>query len=80
MTDPKNYVPGSFGCHEALHLAFVLHSAVVRELEEHPAIVAKPKWRALASAAADTLYDLYQAIGEEHLTAAEPPRHLGFEE
>lgn len=67
MTDDR-YKPGTFGCHEALHMAAFFAQAVETELAEHPAIGHNPEWRALAAAAVENLAALYQAIGGEHLT------------
>ena len=61
------YAPGSFGCHEALHMASVLHGMVQEHLCDHPAIKEKPEWRALADKASEALFALYQAIGGEHI-------------
>lgn len=61
------YGPGSFGCHEALHMASVCHGMIDEHLCGHPAIVQNEKWSALAEKAASALFDLYQAIGAEHL-------------
>lgn len=60
------FAPGTYGCHEALHIAAVLAAMVDRELAEHPAVKANPAWKALADRASDALGDLYQAIGAEH--------------
>jgi hypothetical protein len=64
--------PGSFGCHEALHLALVFGEMVGSYLGEHPAIEANPEWKALADKASQALFDLYQAIAQEHLLR-DPP-------
>ncbi|TIO36541.1 hypothetical protein [Mesorhizobium sp.] len=64
MTD---YSPGSFGCHEALHMASVAADLVDTTLVQHPAVAAEPEWLALAEAAHKALFDLYQAIGAKHL-------------
>ena len=61
--------PGTFGCHEALHMAHVLAELVETRLCEHPAIQANPGWQNKAAAAAQALQQLYQAIGEVHLSA-----------
>ena len=63
-----DYAPGSFGCHEALHMASVAADIVDRTLLEHPAIAAMPEWKTLADKAHQALFDLYQAIGEKHLS------------
>lgn len=67
--DPLAFVPGTLGCHEALHMASYFASAVDTELAEHPAITRNPEWKALADAATEKLADLYQAIGTAHLNA-----------
>lgn len=61
------FAPGSFGCHEALHMASVLAEMVEARLCEHPAVQMVPEWKALADRAAAALHDLYQAIGARHL-------------
>ena len=67
MTDEPDYKPGSFGCHEALHMASYLAAAVDEELCDHPAIQLNPEWKKLAEEASDKLIALYNAIGKEHL-------------
>lgn len=67
MTEEDKFKPGSFGCHEALHMASFLAVTVDRELCEHPSILANPEWLDLAEQAAAALADLYQAIGAKHL-------------
>lgn len=62
-----DYSPGSWGCHEALHMASFLTSAVSDELCEHPAVKANPEWAKLANKACDSLMTLYQKIGAKHL-------------
>lgn len=72
--DPAQFRPGSYGAHEALHMASVFADMVDRHLCEHPTVVANEAWTALANRAADALHDLYQAIGAEHMGAIpEPP-------
>lgn len=63
----KGYEPGSFGCHEALHMASYFIDAIDNELVDHPAIKANEEWSKLASAAMDALFQLYQSIGQKHL-------------
>lgn len=65
--DPTKFAPGTFGCHEALHMTSVLVNTVSEHLVEHPAIMLNPSWHALAEKAADALAELYQAIGQEHM-------------
>jgi len=64
------YAPGSCGCHEALHMASFLGSAISHELLEHGAILADAQWFALAERAASALGELYQAIGGKHIGAS----------
>jgi len=61
------YSPGTYGCHEALHMANYFAEAVEAQLAYHPAVILKPKWRKLADEAAEKLQQLYQEIGAEHL-------------
>lgn len=63
----RTYEPGSFGCHEALHMTSFLIDSVDEELVEHPSIKANEEWTRLATVALDALNDLYQAIGQKHL-------------
>ena len=62
-----NYAPGSFGCHEALHMASVARDFVDTHLCGHPAIAQNPEWAAQAGYAAEALADLYQMIGAKHV-------------
>lgn len=68
----REFAPGSFGCHEALHMASFLANAVDRELCEHNAIKLVPKWHKKATRAAALLTSLYQDIGAAHVRN-EPP-------
>lgn len=61
------FEPGSFGCHEVLHMSLYLAEQVEGQLCDHPAIAGKPEWKKLADKAADSLQELYQALGREHL-------------
>ncbi len=62
------FSPGSLGCHEALQMSSVFMDIVGRHLCEHPAVLANPDWYRLASEAQTALFNLYQAIGDAHLT------------
>lgn len=64
----KLYAPGTHGCHEALHMASYLASAVEEELCAHPAIKLNKNWLLLARGAALKLQRLYQEISKEHIT------------
>ena len=61
------FAAGSFGCHEALHMAYVFHEMIDKHLANHPSIQNNPLWAHLASSASSHLYQLYQAIGAVHL-------------
>jgi hypothetical protein len=56
-----------FGIHEAMHMASFFMGAIYEQLVEHEAVAARPEWLALAQKAHQALFDLYQAIGAEHL-------------
>ena len=59
--------PGSYSCHEALHMAAFIVNTIDQELADHPAIAANEKWHKLATDAAEKINELYQAIGEAHI-------------
>src|SRR5215469_13999033 len=65
---PRENEPGSFGCHEVLHLAAVFAAMVRRHLLDHWAIRRKPAWAELAEKVVEALNELHQAIGTEHLS------------
>lgn len=71
MSDSSRFVPGTFGCHEALHMASVLMEMVEEKLCEHPAIEMHPLWVSLANRARENLFKLYQEIGSVHLQTSE---------
>ncbi len=64
---PENFVPGSFGCHEAMHLTSVILDMVEEHLVDHPAVRAKPEWAVIAWEARRALCRLHQAIAREHM-------------
>lgn len=68
MSDKERFGPGTFGCHEALHMASMLAEMVDERLCEHPAIQLNPEWSRMADAARHMLFTLYNAIGKEHLS------------
>jgi hypothetical protein len=73
----EEYEPGSFGCHELLDRASLMASLAETQLLSHPACIQDPEWFALADRAVAILGELYQRIGEKHLSgrqgAAEQP-------
>jgi hypothetical protein len=60
-------LPGTFGCHEALHMACHLMLQVDDALLHHDAIVQNEQWFRLAEQAFVALFTLYQQIGATHL-------------
>lgn len=66
-TKTEGYAPGSFGCHEALHMTSVAQAFVDEHVCNHPAIDLNPEWAAMAEKASQALFDLYQMIGAKHL-------------
>lgn len=66
--DPdERFGPGSFGCHEVMHVADILARLVDGQLCNHSAILRDPRWFKLACEARDSLARLYQEIGAIHL-------------
>lgn len=63
----ESFGPGSFGCHEVMHLAGVLAGVIERELCNHSAVLRDPRWYACARRACDDLAQLYLAMGKAHL-------------
>jgi ClpX C4-type zinc finger len=63
---PRENEPGSFGCHEALHLVHVFTDMFDRHIARHAAIRRHPDWYKLADEIGDMLTGLHQAIGREH--------------
>jgi len=62
----NGFEPGSFGCHEVLHMSDFLARSIEEELFLHPSIKDNKEWAKLARKAMKNLHKLYQAIGEEH--------------
>ena len=63
---PEEFEPGTFGCHEAPHLASTFMIMVEQHLAKHPAVRSNPEWNALATTAVTVLADLYHTIREVH--------------
>jgi hypothetical protein len=66
--DSNDFLPGTFGCHEALDRCSILCEQV-DSLSQHPAIVMEPEWRKKAVTATNLLAELYQDIGRKHMSA-----------
>ncbi len=63
------YTPGSVGCHELLDRTSLVMDTLDRFVLSHPACVQNEEWFALAHHAATMLGELYQKVGEAHLSA-----------
>lgn len=61
----------NYGLHEALHTASIGVDFVDRHLLDHPCVKKNKKYKKLAKAAFQNLWDLYQAIGQDHLMPGE---------
>lgn len=61
-----NFKPGSYACHEALHMADVILSMIYDHLVDAPAISNNEEWSKLAMNARSAVDKLYQAIASEH--------------
>jgi hypothetical protein len=61
----KDFLPGTFGCHEAFDRAAMLRD-MVGKLSDHTAVKQNKIWSSLADDAYKALSALYQAIGQEH--------------
>lgn len=64
-----DFLPGSYGCHEALHTAHLMTDIVERHLLTHPAILLNADWYRRAHRAVHEIGTLYQEIG-----SAEPAK------
>lgn len=68
ISAPEKFRPGSYGCHEALHAASMLTDMAEEHLLKHPAILLDGDFYRRAHDIHAALFDLYQAIGAEHLS------------
>ena len=68
----QRFGPGSFGCHEAMHVAEILAGVVERELCNHSAVLRDPYWNKFARRACDNLAQLHFAMDAVHLDAENP--------
>ena len=74
ISDRGKFKPGSYGCHEALHVASMLTEITSTQLLAHPTILLDRDFYHRAHSIHAALFDLYQAIGEKHLAdPAEEP-------
>ena len=63
----EGFQPGSYGCHEALHMTSMILSILHEHLVMHPSIQMNPEWRNKVGEVEDILAELYQEIGSVHL-------------
>jgi hypothetical protein len=63
----KEFLPGTFGCHELLDRTSLMLNILESNLLEHPACVANADCYGLAEKAAAALRELYQQVGRDHL-------------
>lgn len=68
----ERFGPGSFGCHEAMHVADIFAGLVEDRLCNHSAVLRDPHWYKLACTARDSLAWLYCDMGAVHLDADDP--------
>ncbi len=54
--------------HEILHMSLFLAEAVDSQLVSRQLVQQNPAWKDLAENAHQALFDLYQAVGGEHLS------------
>jgi hypothetical protein len=73
---PDAFVPGTFGCHEAMHEASIW-AEWLSDFADHPAIALNPAWKAEADEIAQRMADLYQKIAAVHSEASGDERHNG---
>lgn len=64
--------PGSFGCHEAMHVTNLVVELIEQQLATHSAVLLNPYWFHNVREAQALLYSAYNAIGGEHLSAPMP--------
>ena len=67
ITPPEGFGPGTFGCHELLHMVSFLEHAVEEEVCKHPSVMIDPDWHLESQRALLALRRLYQLIGSKHL-------------
>lgn len=66
------YGPGSFGCHEALHVTNLVVELLERELAGHSAVLLDAFWYSKVREAQALLYTAYSQVAQDHLAAPLP--------
>lgn len=64
--------PGSFGCHEAMHVTQLVVDMIERELLSHSAVLLNPHWYGKVREAQASLRRAYNAVADNHLAASLP--------
>lgn len=65
----ERFEPGTFGCHEALHMSSVFRDMVDEQLLQHPSVLMDEEAFRLAYKAQEYLFYTYQRLGEIHLNS-----------
>jgi hypothetical protein len=73
----QGHEPGTYGCHELLDRLALVANNLDDWVVSHPACLMNPDWYASAASALDTLWDLYQRVGDAHLDGEDRPRSGG---
>jgi hypothetical protein len=68
----ETFGPGSFGCHEAMHVTDLVVDLIERQLVQHSAVILNPFWYAQVREAQALLYRAYSAAAAEHMGASSP--------
>jgi hypothetical protein len=68
----ERFGPGSFGCHEAMHVTNLVVELIEQQLATHSAVLLDPYWFHNVREAQSLLYSAYNAIGGDHLSAPMP--------
>ncbi|MFD1328861.1 hypothetical protein [Mycoplana ramosa] len=67
----ERFGPGTFGCHEALHVTHLVVDLIERELVGHSAVLLDPAWYQRVREAQALLYTAYSAAAQVHFKGAE---------
>jgi hypothetical protein len=63
----ERFGPGSFGCHEAMHVTQLVVDLIERQLVQHSAVLLNPVWYPQVREAQALLYRAYSGAADEHL-------------
>lgn len=69
IADDEDVGPGTFSCHEAMHMTAFFMTSVEEALCNHPSVLTNPEWYALSREALNKLFELYRTIGNDHTEA-----------